>query len=434
MGTLCRPVQINRSLGRWLAVSIALVVLSLTPDFARAQTGPVQYGYDELGRLVVVADGAGTTAIYNYDAVGNLLSIERIDPGQLGAIAIVKITPTQGRVGSAVSIFGKGFGATPAQNTVTFNGGAATVTSASPTRLRVTVPSTALDGPISVTAAAGSATSAQSFRVVGPLTVTPNGASISAAASLQFSAAGPGGSFPPVTWAVNDIPGGNASVGTISAAGLYTAPTYVNQQATFTISATDQGDVTAKGSGTVAIVPRLIATAQGVSVSVGPQTISNSLHQSVSAVIGGTTVTRNLQTSVSTVIGGTAIVKSLQTVVSVKVGGDPLAIAATAVSLGVGPVITGVSPSAGARGAFNLTVTLTGAGFNDATQVTFLRNNVADTTISVVLTGVNPDGTQATLSIAIASGAVTGARVVDITTSAGTSTVVGTGANVFTVQ
>ena len=97
-------------------------------------------------------------------------------------------------------------------------------------------------------------------------------------------------------------------------------------------------------------------------------------------------------------------------------------------------MITGVSPSAGARGAFNLTVTLTGAGFNDATQVTFLRNNVADTTISVVLTGVNPDGTQATLSIAIASGAVTGARVVDITTSAGTSTVVGTGANVFTVQ
>ena len=214
---MCRAVQINRSPSLRLVPTIALLWLVLTAPTAAAQTGPVQYGYDELGRLVIVADGAGNTAIYNYDAVGNLLSIERIDPGQLGAIAIVKITPTQGKVGSAVSIFGKGFGATPAQNTVSFSGGVATVTSASPTRLRVTVPSTAQDGPITVTAPAGSATSAQSFRVIGLLAITPTDPSISAGASRQFSAAGPGGSTVPVTWAVNGVVGGNAAVGTISA-------------------------------------------------------------------------------------------------------------------------------------------------------------------------------------------------------------------------
>ncbi|MEO6545844.1 MAG: RHS repeat domain-containing protein [Nitrospiraceae bacterium] len=34
-----------------------------------------QYYYDELGRLVGVANEQGDTAVYTYDAVGNLLSI-----------------------------------------------------------------------------------------------------------------------------------------------------------------------------------------------------------------------------------------------------------------------------------------------------------------------------------------------------------------------
>src|SRR5438132_8773930 len=59
-------VQIDLSLVRPLALVAALALL-LAPGFATAQTGPVQYGYDELGRLVVVSDGAGNTAIYNYD-------------------------------------------------------------------------------------------------------------------------------------------------------------------------------------------------------------------------------------------------------------------------------------------------------------------------------------------------------------------------------
>ena len=445
-------MRIDRSSGRWLIPKVALLFLALTASFASAQGGPVQYGYDELGRLVVVVDGAGNTAIYNYDSVGNLLSIQRVNSADItDPVAIFAVVPTQGRVGSPVSIFGKGFSATPAQNTVSFNGGPATVTSASPTRLRVTVPATAVDGPITVTAPAGSATSPMPFRVTGPLTVTPAGASIGAGTALQFSATGPGGSAPPVFWAVNAIPGGNAGVGTISAGGLYSGPVYLNQPIVSTITATDQNDATANGSVTVSVIPRRLAVAQGVSVSVGQQTVSNSLQTSVSAVIGGnqinknlqtsvsaviggTAITRNLQTSVSAVIGGTAITRNLQASVSAVIGGDPMATAATAVSVSFGPVITSVSPAAGALGAVGLAVTLTGAGFNDATQVTFLRNNVPDTTISTTLVSVSPDGTQATLQLSIASGALTGARVVEITTPSGASTVVGTGANIFTVQ
>lgn len=46
-----------------------------------AHAGNVQYLYDDLGRLIAVVDGtAGEAAIYQYDAVGNLLGIVR-QPG-----------------------------------------------------------------------------------------------------------------------------------------------------------------------------------------------------------------------------------------------------------------------------------------------------------------------------------------------------------------
>src|SRR5207237_9122414 len=102
------------------------------------------------------------------------------------------------------------------------------------TTSRVSGPASALDGPISVTAPAGSATSPVPFSVIGPLTVTPAGASIAPVNSLQFTATSPGGSNPAVNWAVNEIAGGNASVGTISTGGLYAAPLDETQQTVVT--------------------------------------------------------------------------------------------------------------------------------------------------------------------------------------------------------
>ena len=429
-------MRVHRTSRRRLIPNLTLLFILLAASPAHPQAGPVQYGYDELGRLTIVVDGQSNTAIYNYDAVGNLLSIQRINAADVGPVAIFSISPTRGKVGTTVSILGKGFGATAGQNTVRFSGDVvATVVSASPTGLRVTVPATAQDGPLSVTAPAGTAASAQSFRVIGPLTITPADASISAASTRQFTATGPGGSTAPVAWAVSDVPGGNASVGTISPEGLYTAPAYLTQQVTVTIGATDQHDPTAKGSLALTVIPRRFASAaQGVSVRVAQPTITNSVQTSVSAVVGGTNVTKSVQASVSAVVGGTNVSKSVQASVSAVIGGDPMTSTMATVSVSLAPVVTSVSPATGARGATGLSVTLTGSGFTGATQVTFLRNNAADSTITNSLVSVSPDGTQATLSVSIAGGAVTGDRVVQISTPNGASTVVGTGANVFTVQ
>ncbi|MBI1728960.1 MAG: IPT/TIG domain-containing protein, partial [Candidatus Rokubacteria bacterium] len=46
------------------------------------------------------------------------------------SMSIIDVAPNHGPVGTAVTISGTGFGTTPSQNTVTFNGTAASVTSA----------------------------------------------------------------------------------------------------------------------------------------------------------------------------------------------------------------------------------------------------------------------------------------------------------------
>jgi len=69
-------------------------------------------------------------------------------------------------VGAVVIIRGTGFSTTPSQNTVAFNGVAATVSAASTTRLTVSVPATATTGTISVTTPSGFATSVASFTVI----------------------------------------------------------------------------------------------------------------------------------------------------------------------------------------------------------------------------------------------------------------------------
>ena len=62
---------------RIVATALTLAVLTLT---LHGQS-PVRYVYDELGRLVAVIDGNGDTAVYAYDAVGNMIKSRRGRPG-----------------------------------------------------------------------------------------------------------------------------------------------------------------------------------------------------------------------------------------------------------------------------------------------------------------------------------------------------------------
>jgi len=144
--------------------SVTLSGSGATSNFALQGSGtnPINYVYDELGRLIGVVDSAGDSAAYKYDAVGNLLSITRQSSSQL---SVISFTPQSGVVGATVTINGTAFSSTPSQNTVKFNGTTASVTSASAARLAVTVPVGATTGPISVTTGAGSVSTSTNFTV-----------------------------------------------------------------------------------------------------------------------------------------------------------------------------------------------------------------------------------------------------------------------------
>jgi YD repeat-containing protein len=157
-------VRISRLLSaRILCLAQILAFVLIFPLIAGGQSGnDIVYVYDELGRLIAVIDPAGETATYSYDAVGNVLSISRFSSS---IVSVIEFTPNGGPIGTNVTIYGTGFSTTPSQNTVSFNGVAATVTSSSATHIVTSVPSGATTGAIAVTTLAGSASSNTSFTV-----------------------------------------------------------------------------------------------------------------------------------------------------------------------------------------------------------------------------------------------------------------------------
>jgi YD repeat-containing protein len=141
-----------------------------------AGAGTARYAYDGMGRLIQVIDPSGDSAVYRYDAVGNVTAIQR--PGSTG-VAISGVVPSSGLTGATATVFGTGFSSTPSQNTVTFNSVPATVTSATTMQLVVAVPAGATTGLVAVTAPNGSALSPQPFTVLSGSDAPPTIASFS---------------------------------------------------------------------------------------------------------------------------------------------------------------------------------------------------------------------------------------------------------------
>lgn len=129
-----------------------------------------QYIYDSAGQLTNVIDSTGVIVQYVYDPAGNIVQINRGTAN--GSLSILSFNPTSAAPGATVTIVGSGYNATPGNNTVKFNGVAATVTAATANTLTVTVPVTATTGAISVTVGGTSVTSGTNFTVLAVPTIT----------------------------------------------------------------------------------------------------------------------------------------------------------------------------------------------------------------------------------------------------------------------
>jgi hypothetical protein len=122
--------------------------------------------------------------------------------------------------------------------------------------------STVSSGGLAVALAGGSSTieatwGANLLTAAGTLTVspptvsiTPSGASVALSATQQFSATVTGATNQNVTWNVDGIAGGNSTIGTISTAGIYTAPTLIGSH---TITAIAQANSASVGTASVTV-------------------------------------------------------------------------------------------------------------------------------------------------------------------------------------
>jgi YD repeat-containing protein len=321
-----------------LLLCAALLLARLSPAVAQTPPlPPIHYVHDELNRLIAVIDRDNSAAGYVYDAVGNILAIERFNVADIpGPIGITFVAPSKGKVGAKVTIYGKGFGANAAQVSVSFNGTSATVDSVSGNRISTTVPVGATTGPIVVTAALGTATSPKAFRVLGPITIQPATAQVPFGGTQQLTALAQGGAAIAAFWEVNGIRGGNASIGTISTSGLYTARSVLGGPSIVTVTAADKDDVSTSATATLTILPPLTAAtvSRAISVSVAtPNVIDRSVTASVSVEVMATPTTSAVAPAVSVGVAGTGQATS----------------AVLPASVSIEPVITSIVPAGGAR-------------------------------------------------------------------------------------
>jgi YD repeat-containing protein len=133
-------------LGVWLMLAQFLPALVATAQ------ADITYVYDTAGRLSYVIDPSGNVVKYAYDSDGNILQVTNTHPS---GVTIDSLSPNNGSIGTSVTIFGTGFSTTPGQNSVSFNGKAATVAASSTTTISTTVPTGATTGTVSVNSVNG---------------------------------------------------------------------------------------------------------------------------------------------------------------------------------------------------------------------------------------------------------------------------------------
>lgn len=136
------------------------------------------------------------------------------------------------------------------------------------------------------------------------VSVSPTTASVDTSLTQQITATVTNASNTAVSWSVNGVAGGNATVGTISATGLYTAPAVPPVPATVTVTATSAADSTKSASTTV--------TLTNIQVSVSPATanVGLGLTQQFTATVTGSTTT-TVTWSVNGIAGGDATVGTI---------------------------------------------------------------------------------------------------------------------------
>jgi YD repeat-containing protein len=454
---------------RSFATVLLVVVFTASLLSASAQQGgTTTYVYDDNGRLHAVIAPNGEAVIYEYDAAGNITAIRRLAADSL---SILSFSPHEGLPGDQVVFTGTGFGG--GVTSVSFNGASATIVSVTPSRVVATVPPAATTGLVTLITPTGSVSTATPFTIAG-MRITPSFAAVKFGESVQFAAEVlPATLDQAVTWSVEGISGGNATVGTISAGGIYAAPNTIFTSLTIRatsiadssrfaeahVRVSDPNDVQTVLSASVTVsrgenvgtaaLARPVAVQYGVSgdsqtgiakpvaVQYGSSGDSQVALAAPLAVQHGDVSSTGaaLSAGVSVQRGSVTQSTALSNPVSVQYNSAPLQYAALdAVSATRGPYIQSLSPGNITRGT-TVTLTVSGVGLAGATTLRFITSSgTTDTTITVSNLVASGDGSSLTATLTVAAGSALGSRTVFIATPNGDTMTVNLGINIINVQ
>ncbi len=163
-----------------------------------------------------------------YNRAQSASEVQSIYNSYIGGPTIASLNPTSGTSGTPVTISGTNFGSTQTQgnSTVKFNGVQTTPTAWGPTSITAPAPAGVTTGNVivNVNGVNSNGVLFTSTNQVVTVTVSPKRAAITTGQTQTFAATVTGSADTSVTWEVDTFPGGNAAVGTISAAGVYTPP------------------------------------------------------------------------------------------------------------------------------------------------------------------------------------------------------------------
>jgi hypothetical protein len=128
--------------------------------------------------------------------------------------------------------------------------------------------------------------------------ILPQQAMLGVNQSQSFSVTVQNSSNTTVSWQVNSIPGGNPTIGTISASGAYTAPASIPNPATVQVMVVLQANTSASAAAAVTIIPPIfltpaltssLTTSETLQMEAnGPNIGNNSVNWSVDNVPGET--------------------------------------------------------------------------------------------------------------------------------------------------
>ncbi|MGI4874676.1 MAG: FG-GAP-like repeat-containing protein [Janthinobacterium lividum] len=360
-------------------------------------------------------DGRLDIVTAHYTSPGKAYVLLGLPP--VPVIAATGLSPTQGVVGTSLTLTGTNFGGT---TKITFTGTSNnvvttgfTVNAAGTQITGIIVPSGATTGSLTVTTPSGtSAPSTQSFTLcqitaaVRPLTRPLNATSGAVTVNASAFNNGSTSTCGTVTLTAQKVVGGTAT-GSPAASLSYTCADVGTQSVLITL--TD-----ANGTTTTAPTSLTISTGTLTSLSPNPAVVGATVTASGAALNGTSALTVNgVSTTISnlTNTGFTFVVPAGATPTGNVVLTEPCGQTISS-PFSVQPAISSFTPTSADAGN---SLTLNGTGLSGATAITF-----SGTSNNVVTTGftVNAAGTQIT-GVVVPSGATTGPLTV--TTPSGTS-------------